>query len=60
MFVVAYDWACGQVLSVDEIESNEEAEAKREELAFVYQDDASIEVVVREERPSNSRSSASM
>jgi hypothetical protein len=45
-YLVVYDWACGQLMSMTEFASVEAAEAQRREVAAAYEDDASIEVSV--------------
>jgi len=41
IFVVVYDWACGQVVSLDEVDGD--PEAARSAAAWVHADDPSIE-----------------
>jgi hypothetical protein len=51
-YLVVYDWACGQLMSVTAMSSDDAARVQRDEVASAYADDASIEVsVVHAESP---------
>jgi hypothetical protein len=45
-YLVVYDWACGQLMSVTAMSSDDAAWRQRDEVASAYADDASIEVSV--------------
>jgi hypothetical protein len=45
-YLVIYDWACGQLMSVTAMSSDDAARIQRDEVASAYADDASIEVSV--------------
>jgi hypothetical protein len=51
-YLVVYDWACGQLMSLTAMSSDDAARLQRDEVAAAYADDASIEVsVVHAESP---------
>jgi hypothetical protein len=45
-YLVVYDWACGQLMSLTAMSSDASAALQRDEVASAYADDASIEVSV--------------
>jgi hypothetical protein len=45
-YLVVYDWACGQLMSVTAMSSDDAAHLQRDEVASAYAEDASIEVSV--------------
>jgi hypothetical protein len=45
-YLLVYDWACGQVMSVVAMSSDDAAAFQRGEVASAYADDPSIEVTV--------------
>jgi len=45
-YLVVYDWACGQLMSLTVMSSDAAAHLQRDEVASAYADDASIEVSV--------------
>ena len=45
-YLLVWDWACGQLMSLTAMSSDDAARLQRDEVASAYADDASIEVSV--------------
>lgn len=45
-YLLVYDWACGQEMSLTPMSSEQSARLQRDEVASAYAEDASIEVSV--------------
>ena len=45
-YLLVWDWACGQLMSLTAMSSDDSAKLQRDEVASAYADDASIEVSV--------------
>ena len=45
-YLLVWDWACGQLMSLTAMPSDDSAQLQRDEVASAYADDASIEVSV--------------